>query len=166
MKPELMNEEEPFAPQVQEAEMADEQLYMEMAPRGRFTDKGMNALVKSVNKLLPAFDQEPTYPAFERGELEVFPTDLTRILHMFAAASRDAVAEDKIDPELEVSIEEVQDDSGVKLIAGKINLLSKSRDFKRFLDEVPEQAPAPEAEETADDEMTDDDIDALFMSRI
>ena len=161
-------EEEPFAPQVAEAEQADDQFFTEIAPRGRFSSKAMNALVTSANALLPLFDQEPTYPKFDAGEIEVFPTDFTRILNMFAAASRDAAAENRIDEQLVISLEGVNDDRAVQLMAGKIKLLAKSRDFKRFLDEeAPGEAPAPEAEEPTDtDEMADDDIDALFMSRM
>ncbi len=164
------SEEEPYAPQVQEAEMADDEMFSEIAPKGRFSSKALNSLVKSTNKLLPAFDQEPSYPEFDPGKYEVFPTDFTRILSMFTGASRDAAAENSIPSDLVVSLDGVTDDPAVNLLAGKIGALSKSREFKKFLDEEIEEESAepigdePEGSEGAD--LSDEGIDDLFASRM
>ena len=49
-----MDEMEPLAPEVEEAKQVDEDMYGAMAPKGRFTDRGMNILVQATNKLLPS----------------------------------------------------------------------------------------------------------------
>lgn len=161
-----MDEMEPLAPEVEEAKQVDEDMYGAMAPKGRFTDRGMNILVQATNKLLPLFGQEPTYPTFKSGEYKILPNDFVRVLSMFTAASKDAADDERVDPELVISLDGVTDDTSLIAMAAKINLLAKSKDFKSFLKEP---TPVEEKEESVEEEdkgMKDEDIDALFMSRM
>ncbi len=150
---------------VEEAESLDSQMFVEASPRGRFSPQAMNALVKSANSLLPAFGQKDLYPSFGAtpSTLEAWPEDLTRIISMFQSATKDAVVEEVITPELVIDISTTRDDNGVQLLAGKINSLSKSRDFKRWLQEEVQEPKAPEQPEQKPEEV---DIDALFASRL
>lgn len=148
---------------VLEAERTDEEMYATMSPVGKFSSRGLNILVQATNKLLPLFAQEPNYPMFST-DLKTLPTDFVRILSMFSNASRDASTDERITPDLVVSIDDIKDDSGLVALAAKINLLAKSKDFKNFLKE-----PAPvESKEEIVEEKKDspEDIDALFMSRM
>ena len=111
-------------PDVAPLEQADEQLYEAQAPRGSFTKNALNGLVKATNRLLPAFEQSADYPKFEE-DIEVFPTDFTRVLSMFAAAVSAAAAEEVVEPELVFAIEDIIDDTSVHQVAGKITSLSK-----------------------------------------
>ena len=61
---------EDLAPELQALEEQDAQEYSDTAPTGDFSNKSLNNLVKASNKLLPAFDQEPTYPTFSEDATE------------------------------------------------------------------------------------------------
>ena len=77
MKEEMMNQNQPSMEmeiEIQGAEQEDESMFGEMAPKGRFTSKALNNLVKATNRLLPLFDQTPDYPSFE-SDITEFPTD-------------------------------------------------------------------------------------------
>ena len=152
-----------------QAQAADEKLMQEASPKGQFSKAALNSLVAATNKLLPAFEQEPNYPTFNE-DLNELPTEFTRVLSMFAAASTDAVASDRIDEELAISLDGIVDDTGLKQLAGRINMLARSRDFRQFLDE---DAPEETEEEAAVEEgpaeegpMSPEEEEALFMERI
>lgn len=159
-----MMAEQPLGAEIGEAEMADEQLYEELAPKGKFTARGLNALVKATNALLPAFDQSGDYPTFTE-DLTVLPTDFTRILVMFTEATSEAVASDAIDAEMEVSLEGIMNDTGLMQLSGKLSKLAKDRAFKSFLqEEAPDEMP--ETEVVEDEAMSAEDEDALMMERL
>ncbi len=151
-----------------EGQAADEKMFMEMQPRGRFTASGLNALVAATNEMLPLLDQEPTYPTFDDGEYGELPVDFTRILYMFSQASQDAVEADIVDPSVGFAIENVTDDTDLTLLAGKISKLANDKNFKRFLSEEVEDEGEEEepVAEVSDDSMSDEDMDSLFMSRM
>ncbi len=104
-KPEEMSEvEAPVAEMLNEAEMADEEMYDKMAPTGEFTKKGLNNLVSATNRLLPAFGQTPDYPTFGE-DLTKLPTDFVRVLSMFADAVDDAVEAEVVGSDMALSLE-------------------------------------------------------------
>ena len=159
-------EEGMLAEDLNAAENADEMEMEALSPEGSFSTKSLNALVKATNKLLPAFGQEPTYPTFEE-DISKFPTDFTRILAMFAEASADAAEADAIDGEMVVDLGKITDDRSIMMEAGRIDALSRNKDFKRFLKEPSpqEEMEEEEAPATAED-MDDAAMDALFMERM
>ncbi len=152
---------------IQGAEQEDESMFGEMAPRGRFTAKALNNLVKATNRLLPLFDQTPDYPTFE-SDITEFPTDFVRVLSMFEGAVSGAIEEDIIDEEMDFDMGEVTGDENVNMLAGKINRLVNDRSFKKYLKGMSDsEGEATEGEELdADEGMEDMDVDALFMERM
>jgi hypothetical protein len=153
----------PVAEELNELEMEDEDMYSQMAPRGTFTSRGLDPLVKNTNKLLPLFGQDPSYPKVT--DTDVLPTDFVRVLAMFAQAVDDAIEEGVLNPEMKIDLDGVRDDVGLMSLSGKIEMLAKDKDFKRFLQEDrPEEEPVEE--EMAEMEMTPEDEDALMMERM
>ena len=51
--------EEMMDAEIGAAEQDEEMAFAEMAPRGRFSAKALNNLVKATNRLLPKFGQTP-----------------------------------------------------------------------------------------------------------
>jgi hypothetical protein len=164
-------DEGPMAETLNEAETTDEMNYEAMSPEGDFKMNSMNALVKATNKLLPAFGQAPDYPTFSE-DVGKFPTEFTRILAMFSAASKDAADAEVIEPDLVVSLDDITDDRSVLLVSGKIDAMSRNKDFKKFLKEpMPQQEEEEEMESGAEmamagEEMDDAAMDELFMGRM
>ena len=153
----------PIAEELNELEMEDEDMYKQMAPKGTFTSRALDPLVKNVNKLLVLFGQDPSYPKV--SDTNELPTDLTRVLSMFVAAVDDAIEAGVLSPEMKIDLETIASDSDLMALSGKIEMLSKDREFKRFLQE---EAPAEEEmEEPMDEmEMSEEEEDALLMSRM
>ena len=149
-----------------EAEMADDQVFESMAPRGDFTSRGLAPLVRATNALLPLFGQTPDYP--EVQDTDVLPTDFTRILAMFSGAIDEAIQADVIDDEMGFDLSTVRDDSGLMGVAGKLEMVAKSKDFKRFLEEPVdmEEEPQMDMEMAGEPRMSDEDMDAMFMERM
>jgi hypothetical protein len=143
-------------------EMEEEGLFAEMAPKGQFSKGAINSLVSAHNAVTKLFDL-PTYPAFESDVTE-FPSNFVRELSMIAAAVSDAIAADVLTPEMEISLEGIKSDRELAPLSGRLQMISKSKDFKKFLAEPKEEEAAPEeAPEMAEEEM---DVDALIMERM
>jgi len=157
-------EGEPMFEDLGMAEEADAEMFEAMAPRGNFTSRGLDPLVRSTNKLLPLFDQTGDYPSVE--DTEVLPTDFVRILAMFQAAVEDAISEDVLREEMRIDLDGVIDDTGLMTIAGKLDMLSKDREFKKFLKEPMEEQAMEEEGEMEEEAMTDDEMDSLMMERM
>jgi hypothetical protein len=154
----------PIAEELNDLEMEDEDMYRQMAPKGTFTSRALDPLVKNVNKLLPLFGQDPSYPKI--SDTNELPTDFTRVLSMFVAAADDAVEAGVLNPEMKIDLESVKTDSDLMALSGKIEMLARDREFKRFLQE---EAPAeePEMEEGMDEmAMSPEDEDKMMMERM
>ena len=153
----------PIAEDLNELEMEDEDLYRSMAPKGKFTSKGLDPLVKTTNKLLPLFGQDPSYPKI--SDTSSLPTDLTRVLSMFISAVDDAVEAGILEPEMKIDLGLVTDDMSLMSLSGKLDMLSKNKDFKRFLQEEAPEEPEME-EELAEVEMSPEEEDFFMMERM
>lgn len=153
----------PVAEDLNKLEMEDEDMYAQMAPRGTFTSRGLDPLVRNTNKLLPLFGQDPSYPKI--GDVDVLPTDFVRVLSMFASAVDDAIEAGVLNPEMRIDMEGIMDDAGLMSLSGKIEMLSKDREFKRFLQEE-KQEEEPMEEDMAEMEMTPEMEDDLMMERM
>ena len=147
------------------AEEADEGMFAEMSPEGRFSQKQLNNLVKATNRLLPAFGQEPDYPEFGE-DITKFPTDFTRIMAMFQGAITQAAEMDAIPMEMDFDLASLTDDAGLMALAGKLTSLAKSRDFKQFLKNPPVEEEEEEMEEAGPVQPSEEEIDAMFASRM
>jgi hypothetical protein len=135
-----------------------------MAPKGTFTSRGLDPLVKNVNKLLPLFGQDPSYPKI--GDTNELPTDFTRVLSMFVAAVDDAVEEGVVNPEMKIDLGMVKSDSDLMSLSGKIEMLSRDREFKKFLQEEQPEEMEMETEAPEAEMMTEEDADAMMMERM
>lgn len=145
---------------------ADEAMYEEMAPKGKFSPKGLMPLVKATNMLLPMFGQSGDYPMLKEAMTEL-PTDFVRVLSMFVAAVDDAIASDVVDAEMKLDMSGLVDDRGLMLLAAKLDALAKNRDFKKFLKEPGEMSqPNIDEERTPMPEMGGEDAESLMMSRM
>ena len=153
----------PVAEDLNKLEMEDEDMYVQMAPRGTFTSRGLDPLVRNTNKLLPLFGQDPSYPKV--ADTDVLPTDFVRILSMFVAAVDDAIQEGVLNPEMKIDLEGIIDDAGLMSLSGKIEMLSKDREFKKFLQEVKPEEETME-EPMAEMEMSPEEEDAMLMERM
>ena len=148
-------------------EQEEDAMFAEMAPKGKFSARGMRILTKAMNKVLPMFE----LPVMEGdvGDVAAFPADLTRALSMISQAASDAAAQDMLSAELTFSLDDITSDGDVKVLSGKLESLSKDKDFKKFL-----KVPAPEAEEASlveepgaeATEPTDAEMEALFTQRL
>ena len=153
--------------EIGKAEEIDEDMYNQLAPRGKFSKKALNNLVTAANRLLPLFEQTPDYPMFEE-DIQVFPNEFVRVIGMFQAAVNYAVDSGDLDEEMDFELEDITDDRSIMLLAGKITKLAQDREFKKFL-----QNPPPEFEEETEEEMEEevsmpssDEMDKMFMSRM
>jgi len=168
-KNEGMGGEEDTSQEVSDLASADDEVYMEMAPKGTFTPKGLNNLVKSTNMLLPAFGQSADYPTFSEN-MTVLPTDFVRVLAMFKAAVDDAIEQGILGEEMAISFDTITDDLALTSLAGKISNMAKNFNFKKFLKESPpEEMAATEAGEEMgmeEESMSEDEMDNLFMSKM
>jgi len=153
----------PLAEDLEMAEEADAEMMESIAPRGTFTSRGLDPLVKSVNMILPLFDQSPDYPKV--ADTDVLPTDFVRILSMISAATADAVGEERINPEMEITLDGIRDDTGLMSLSGKIQMLAKDKSFKAFLKE-PMKEPKEEVMEEEEEEMGQEEMDSLMMERM
>lgn len=162
-----MNETEPnLEAEIGEAEQADEEQFASIAPRGDFSKKAMNNLVSAANRLLPAFEQTPDYPTFNE-DVEVFPTDFVRVLSMFQGAVNAAAVNGAIDEQFDFEMEDITDDASLNFVAGKINNLAKSREFKNFLkNPPPEEEVEEEVIEKGTAAPTNEEMDTLFAGRL
>jgi len=166
----MMNQGQPSMEmeiEIQGAEQEDESMFGEMAPKGRFTAKALNNLVKATNRLLPLFDQTPDYPSFDQNITE-FPTDFVRVLAMFNGAVSGAIEENLIDEELDFDMSEITGDENVNMLAGKLNRLVNDRSFKKYLKGMSDDKGESMEEEEPESEqgMQEEDVDALFMERM
>jgi hypothetical protein len=171
MKEEMKNPEMGLTVEIETAEQEDSKMYEDMAPSGRFSRKTLNNLVKATNRLLPLFEQEPNYPEFQEDINGPLPVDFVRVLAMFQGAVNSAVDNEMVEPEMDFLMEDITDDGSLKVISGKIDMLARSKDFKRFLANPPEEEMEEEEVSGAEsamegEEMTTDQMDQLFSERM
>ena len=159
--------EEIMGAEIGAAEEEEEMAFAAMAPKGRFSAKALNNLVKATNRLLPKFDQTPDYPTFS-SELTQLPTDFVRVLAMFQGATDDAIDQGIVDEEFGFDFEDITSDGNLMILAGKINKLATDKQYDRYLKNQPEEGVDEELvdEETTTEDMPPADVDALFMERM
>jgi hypothetical protein len=161
--------EEMLEAEISAAEQDEEVAFAQMAPRGRFSAKALNNLVKATNRLLPKFGQTPDYPLFQ-GDITEFPTDFVRVLAMFQGATDDAVEQGIVDDEFAFDFENISSDANLMVLAGKINKLASDKQYDRYLRSQPTEEEETEEGITEDEITTEDmpleDVETLFMERM
>lgn len=156
-----------------EVEDKEDILYEKASPKGKFSDKSLNALVQSVNRLTPLFGIKDTYPAFEKGTQTELPAEFIRLLSMFKTAIADAIEEGILPEDAMIDLSVITDDNGIQALAGRISMAAKNGGFKRFLNQKtgsskPAKMDGKPMEEEMDmeDEMSTDKTEDLFASRM
>lgn len=151
---------------VGELEAEEEGMYSDMSPVGDFSKAALNSLVQAHNSVSKLFGME-AYPVFE-SDMEQFPSRFTKEIMMIADAASDALEADVITEEMVPMIEGIKADRDVAMLAGKLSMLGKSKDFKKFLQEAPQEEEEMVAEEevASEGEMSDDEMDQLMAERM
>jgi len=151
---------------VGELEGEEDGMYQDMSPVGRFSKGALNSLVSVHNQVSKLFGMKP-YASFEEDQ-ESFPGSFTKEISMIIDAADDAAEAEVIEMEMVPSLENITTDKDVALLSGKIGMLAKSKDFKKFLaepvekkEEMPEEEMVP-----AEGEMSEEDMDKLFSERM
>lgn len=150
---------------VGELEGEEDAMFEDMSPVGRFSKGALNSLVSVHNMVSKLFGMKP-YPAFD-ADAESFPAAFTKELSMIIEAATDAADAEVIEMEMVPSLENIKTDKDVALLSGKIGMLAKSKDFKKFLAEAPVEEEKPEEEMSpAEGEMSEEDMNKLFSERM
>jgi len=152
-----------------EVEGKEDMLYAQASPKGKFSDKSLNALVQAVNRLTPLFGIKDSYPSFDRGMVTELPSEFVRLLSMFKAAISDAVDQGILPEDAMIDLSVITDDNGIQALAGRIGMAAKSGGFKRFLSAKtsgPKGGPMEEDTTDAPSEATEAATDKLFQSRM
>lgn len=108
-----------------------------------FTKGALNQLVKSFNDLAPAYGLLEKYPDFT-ADAKTLPVDFVKLLSMVGASTREAAAADVLDESEIVSLGGITKDSGLLMLASRMDSLKKDTEFKRWLTEAPDQLPPDE----------------------
>lgn len=143
--------------------MEDQQMnemFMQAAPRGRFSEQSMNQLIQAFNEVLVSMGIPDPYPPVDAG-MTTFPADLVRGLAMVADAAETAGVANPID------MADISDDTDVDLLAGKLMTMADNPKFIEAMAETNEgEVMDAEVEPEVSAPMGDDDeTEALLMSR-
>ena len=152
--------------EIESAIEEEDQGFLDMLSSVQLSPKATAALVTGLNKVLPLFG----IPAISGKGLTA---DVARGLSMIAQAVTDASASDEAPMELVFSIEDLQGgDQAALAVAGKLDRISKTPSFKKFL-KTKASAPSPSEMPPAGDQVamqkTEEEspnIEALFASRM
>lgn len=149
-----------------EVEKEEDSVAMEMSPKGMFSKGALNSLVKAHNAVTSLF-QMPAYPQFSKDET-IFPAKFTKELMMISKAVEDAIKMEVLTPDMAISLDNISKDRDLAALAGKLSILAKSKEFKSFLLEAPEEEPMEEEAPAAPSEggMSEMDMNKLFAGRI
>jgi len=153
--------------EVESLATAEEGLLMEIAPKGSFSKGALNSLVKAHNKVSSLFGL-PTYPSFAE-DIKVFPARFVRELQMIIKAVDDAISEDVLDSSMALTLDRIKGDRDLAALAGRLDLVSRQKDFKKWLESDQPVAEVVEEEMPAEgmsEEMSESDMDSLMMGRM
>lgn len=161
---------------VAQAEATDEQFMEGIALQGSFTDKGMSALVDAIEAALPSMglSGEDATVGDALAEDGTVTEELTRALGMVVDPINDAIEAGILDADLTIDLEGVDEDRDLTMVASRIRMAYSDKEFKRWLkestdEEVLEEEVIGEDAATVDlaeGEMSDEEVDGFFMSRL
>jgi len=161
---------------VGEVAQAEDESLSAMSPQGQFSKASLNSLVKAFNKLMPLFGKE-AYPEFDADQME-FPPEFVRLFLMVMEAVGDAIEQEIVGQDVAFELgAAIKDDRDLAMLTGKLDILSRSKDFKKFLKEPAREEMEVEGpglteetegleEQSPASAMSDKEIDALFASRM
>jgi len=154
----------------------EDAMFTDVGPKGKYSAKSFNAVIDAANKLGVIFGIEDGMPRVKEDQTQ-FPPDFVRLLAMFADAIDDGIEEGALPEEVSIAGLRPVDDPGLTVLASKLTMAGKSKDFKRFLakpKKYEEEKGSPiAAEEMGSDEnemapesMTPDQMDSMFAARM
>ena len=168
---ELLPKEQELMDRAVEVDTTKEAAMENMAPEGKFAKEDLNALVDSLNNVLPMFER-PLYPQFEEDIDGVFPTEFVKALTMVSEAAKASGLE-----RLSWDISTTENSGDLEAIQARLDTLSTNQPFITWLKtdngsrepEAPETSvpPPPQAETygSAAPSSTPD-MEALLASRV
>lgn len=155
---------------IEESISQEDEGFLSMIEGVKLSPKALTGLTNSINKVLPMFG----LPAVGR-ELSA---DLVRVLKMVEQATVDASESEEVPMELLFSVSDLSEgDAAAMVIAGKLDRLSRTPSFKKFLktsegsEMAKEMTPAgqsPMGDQMALDKTAEQspNIEELFSSRM
>ena len=117
-----------------------------------------------LNEFAPSYGIED-----EEVDIEQYMTPSSDLVQN---AIQDAIDKDMLDEEMGFAIEDITNDPMLNMVAGKISSVASSKDFRRYLKEVPDEMGEEmkredeEMTEEEDDEPNTRNVDALFLERL
>lgn len=161
---------------LQEEAAADDMMYEKTAPQGQFTLGAMNQLMESAEGFANAAGMDIQLGRLGKADVSTtalgkesvqMPPSLMRILQMAKKMLEDAVDANVVDPDRAFTFDGVNSDTGLRMLATKLDLAQEDRGFRRWLSEAPEETPDEEAgEEPAPEEQPEEDVEAYLASRV
>ena len=146
----------------------DQQMGQQIAastPEGDFSERSLDRLARSLNKIRQVFGAEPIPDI--NTDMDMLPEDMARTLMMLQQISDDARL--KID----LDLDNLMDDQGLTILAGKVDAMLEDRNLMLFLQQEragtepeEEEIPMEETVEAPAQPMADADMDALMMERM
>tara|TARA_R100000655_G_scaffold39557_2_gene74869 strand:+ start:2179 stop:2673 length:495 start_codon:yes stop_codon:yes gene_type:complete len=146
----------------------DQQMSQQIAastPEGDFSERSLDRLARSLNKIRQVFGAEPIPDI--NTDMDMLPEDMARTLMMLQQISDDARL--KID----LDLDNLMDDQGLTILAGKVDAMLEDRNLMLFLQQEragtepeEEEIPMEETVEMPAQPMADADMDALMMERM
>lgn len=149
---------------ITEVENEEEGLLSDMAPKGEWSPEAMNSFLSSLNKVAALFSL-PATPEV-KAEVTVLPTPVVKVLLMVKSAVDDAIKEEVVSPDLAFDISQVTNDNTLGLLAGKLDLLHRDGNFKRFLKEKPPKGEEVMSEPEDETSSAPEDMDSFLASRV
>lgn len=161
-KEDMMGEE--VKSSIDQGQSDEDQGFMQLAQGISISPKVMMGFLSAINKVLPLFGLPPI-------KTDAVTPELVRAIAMIAQAATDASSAEELPLDLNFSIDDLKSgDQGVLVVAGKLDRISKTPGFKKFLKSAP---PSPSQMPPAGDKFAIEktaeqspDIEKLFASRM
>lgn len=165
-QPEMENmpmdlEVEELSMQVEEEEGA---LTKDLLP-GRFTSTAINTLTKTLQKFFSALGIQD-FEALKNVSEDAMSSDIAGAIMAAVEMLKSAVDAEVLEEDMSLSLEELNDDRSLAMLAGRLQRVIKNRkllkELKAYLDSAEEPSEAPEME------MTEEPVDSdkLFAERM
>lgn len=161
-KEDMMGEE--VKSSIDQGQSEEDQGFMQLAQGISISPKVMMGFLSAINKVLPLFGLPPI-------KTDAVTPELVRAIAMIAQAATDASSAEELPLDLNFSIDDLKSgDQGVLVVAGKLDRISKTPGFKKFLKSAPpspSQMP-PSGDKVAIQKTAEQtpDIEKLFASRM
>ena len=153
----------------QEIDSEMDSMNEDVAPEGKWSARSLHVLIDAINKILPLFSAglEPIQ-LIQEDMVGKLPTPIVKAIVMINKAANDASLTN-----IAPSLDSITDNRSLEMVAARIILLAKNRDFVMFLKANPhpdEENSVENVEEKGNEEpngpQSEDKMNSLFMSRV